>query len=72
MDPSITDVASYLATAIPTGSETEDGAREDWRGTLHNARRTKSMSIVSDMVARSAPEDDLAQFAMEYLKKRDA
>lgn len=70
MDPSITDVASYLAARIPTGADSEDGAREDWRGTLHNARRTKTMGVVSELVSRQAPEDDLAQFAMECLKKQ--
>ena len=69
MDPSITDVASYLAAKLPTGAEDEAQAIQDWRGTLYNAKATRSLGVVQDMVERDAPGDWVARDALDLLKK---
>jgi len=69
MDPGITDVATYLATQIPTGADTPEQAVADWRSTLYNAKRTNAISAVADLVARSAPEDAHALELCQGLKK---
>lgn len=66
-DPGITDVASYLATRIPTGAETPDEAREDWRTTLYNARATNAMRPLRDMVVRTVPDDPVARSLCDHL-----
>ena len=70
MEPGITDIASYLATKIPTGSASEDGCREDWRTTLYNARATNSLRPLRDLVVRTVPEDPIAQLMCESLLVR--
>jgi hypothetical protein len=70
MDPGITDVASYLATQIATGADTEAQAIEDWRATLYNARRTNALPAVADLVRRCAPEDEYALALCTSLRKR--
>ncbi len=70
MDPSITDVASYLAARIPTGADDERQAVEDWRGTLYNARATRSLKVVAELVEREVPGDWIARDALELLCQR--
>ena len=59
-DPGVTDIASYLATKLPTGAETVAGAIDDWRTTLYNAKATRSEKPLADMVKRALPGDDHA------------
>ena len=61
MKPGITDVASYLATKIPTGADSDEQAVQDWRATLYNAKATNAMAPVKDLVAKSIPEDEHAR-----------
>jgi hypothetical protein len=70
MDAGITDIASYLAARIPTGSDTPEGARDDWRTTLYNARSTQAMKPLTELVRRSVPDDDEAVALCESLQKR--
>lgn len=55
MDPGITDIASQLAVAIPTGATTPEEATADWRTTIYNAKATASVRPLADMIRRSAP-----------------
>ena len=66
-DPGITDIASYLATCIPTGADSEEAAVEDWRTTLYNARATNAMRPLRDMVVRTVPDDAVARSLCEHL-----
>lgn len=67
MDPGITDIATYLATCIPTGSQTPEGAVSDWRQTLYNARATNCLRPLTDLVIRAVPEDEQARSLVEGL-----
>ncbi len=69
MQPGITEVASYLATQIPTGAKTPHAAVQDWRTTLYNARATGALSVVTDMVNCLAPYDAQARVLCEGLRK---
>lgn len=69
MTPGITDIASYLAVRIPTGSATEDGARDDWRTTLYNAKRTSTLKPLTELVRRSVPDDEHAVALCESIAK---
>ena len=69
MNPGITDIASYLAVRIPTGNDSEDGAKNDWRTTLYNARATQAMKPLSELVRRSVPEDEHAVALCESLQR---
>lgn len=57
MKPGITEIASYLASRIPTGADTHEGAVQDWRITLYNARATGTLRPLTDLVIRSVPDD---------------
>jgi len=70
MDPGITDIATQLATRIPTGADSEDQAVEDWRTTLYNARATNAMGPLTDMVRRTAPGDATVAGLCDQLKDR--
>ena len=60
MNNSITDVASYLAARIPTGATTLEDRVSDWRATLRNAKLTRAMRPLRDLVRRSLPGDEAA------------
>jgi hypothetical protein len=70
MDPGITDIATYLATRIPTGSDTPEGAVREWRETLYNARATNCLRPLQDMVIRAVPRDEQARALVEGLIRR--
>ena len=70
MQPGITDIATYLATCIPTGSETSEGAVSDWRQTLYNAKATHCLRPLKDFVIRTVPEDEQARALVEGLLRR--
>ncbi len=69
-DPGITDVASYLAARIPTGADSLETAREDWRTTLYNARDTNALRPLRDLVLRSVPDDPTARELCDALVGR--
>ena len=70
MDPGITDIATYLAAKIPTGAETPEGATQDWRATLYNARATNTVKPLRDLVVREVPDDAVARSLCESLLER--
>lgn len=67
MNPGITDVASYLAVRIPTGARSVQDRVSDWRLTLRNARTTRSLRPLVDLVRRSLPDDPEAAEMCEGL-----
>ncbi len=68
MNPGVTDVASYLAARIPTGARSLEQSIRDWRLTLYNARDTKALRPLTELVRRSLPEDPEAANLCESLK----
>jgi hypothetical protein len=70
MDPRITDIASYLASRIPTGADSDEDAVQDWRLTLYNAKATASVRPLTDMIVRSVPDDPIAAAYCEALRRR--
>lgn len=65
-EPQITEIASYLAAALPTaGTETED-AKQAWRQTLRYARRSGVIQPLTDMIREDAPNDErIARYCEE-------
>ena len=72
MNPGITDVASYLAARIPTGATSLEARVADWRMTLRNARLTRSVRPLADLVRRSLPGDTPAVELCESLGAKPA
>ncbi len=70
MDPRITEIATYLASLIPTGADDPSVAVQDWRTTLYNARATASIRPLTDLIERSTPGDPIAAAYCEALKRR--
>ena len=70
MDPGITDIASYLATRIPTGAASPEEQVRDWRETLYNARATNALRPLTDLVMRAAPDDAVAAALCRTLRRR--
>ena len=71
MDPSITDVASYLAAQIPTGAEREEDAVQEWRQTLYNAKKTRAMGVVTSMVARESDDPWARELCRDLARNKD-
>jgi hypothetical protein len=70
MDPGITDIASQLAATLPTGAATEEQARDDWRTTIYNAKATASVKPLTEMIARSAPDDPVVAGLCDVLRRK--
>lgn len=69
--PGVTQIASYLAGVIPTGSNSEEERVQDWRTTLYNAKATRSQRVVSSMIRRLLPGDRKAEDLCEVLEEND-
>ncbi len=68
LNPGITDVASYLAVRIPTGARSLEDSIADWRTTLRNARATRALRPLTELVRRSLPDDPEAAQLCERLQ----
>lgn len=69
MDPGITEIAAQLAEEIPTGASSAEEAKQDWRTTLYNAERTRSMGPLTELIERSS-EADASRSIVEVLRRR--
>ncbi|MEQ1502258.1 MAG: hypothetical protein ABMB14_08500 [Myxococcota bacterium] len=68
-EPQITEIASYLATAIPTDGVDPAEATEAWRSSLRYARKTGAIGEVTELIEGAQPEDETLRAHCEALRQ---
>ena len=63
-EPQITEIASYLATALPTEGSDAAEATQAWRHTLRYARQSGAIEPIAEMIAAEGQHDPkLAEYS---------
>lgn len=67
-EPQITEIASYLATALPTEGSEPAQAVDAWRHALRYAREAGAIDTITDMIRSDAAGDPRAEAYCDALR----